>query len=665
MFRSLRHKLLFWFHGFITLNLIIIGLSVAYFQSREAIDLNTKIIAETRAFLLEDYKIQANFFSQETKSSFFFEYKVSQYLDQHQSLLDSIKNNLTLLKNDEITSRFGLQKEINSMISRLSLYDGTFNQMVQLILKRGYKEHGLVGQMRKKAHDIEEYPDINAVAYLSMRRYEKDYFIRFENIYLRKVYELVERVRKDILNSNKMDDQQKSRALSDLESYHQIFTQVVRLDKKLGIFNNTGLKKDLDQDAEILTNEFFDFQQKANFQKEENNRNLKTFFLGFGAVLILIGFLASFVLAKLITDPLSKLSKYINKFVKSDFSYDQHMAVDKKKDEVGRLTQNFMVMKDKILEQLKYFRLKVQERTVELAEANERLTRVNEANSRFVPQEFLNYLGRKSILDIKLGDHVEKDMTILFSDIRNFTRHSESLSPQQNFDFINSYLKTTAPLVKKHGGFIDKYIGDSMMALFPEDPDHAIQTAIESIGAVDLYNKEHKEELKEPIVVGIGIHSGHLILGTIGAEKRMETTVISDAVNIASRMEGLTKLYQSPIIVTGSLIRKLANPELFNFRKIDMVKAKGKQNISEIYEVLDGISDPRQFDLKLQTREQYEKALILYRNKEINESIAIFKDIAAINPMDIAAQIFLKRCGGLIKDGIPDNFDGAEKMFSK
>jgi class 3 adenylate cyclase len=664
MFRSLRHKLLFWFHGFILLNLIIIGLSIAYFQSREGIDYNTQLIAKTRDLLQEDYKVQANFFSEETRSSFFFEYQVSKHLDRHEVLIDSLKSNLMILRDDDITNRFGLGSDVDGMIKRISLYEGTFNQIVQLILKRGFKEHGLEGQMRLAAHKLESYPEIAPIQYLTLRRNEKDYFLRQENIYLSKVHQLSNTIRKDI-NAQSMTVKRRQQILTDIDHYQELLMQVVRLDKKIGLYQQEGLKAELDRDAALMSSNFNAFRHKSLTKKDQINANLKTFFLGLGVVLVGVGFLGSFILSKLITDPLSKLSVYINKFVKSDFTFDQDFAVDKKQDEVGKLTRNFMVMKDKIIEQLKYFRQKVEERTQELAEANESLIEINQANSRFVPKEFLNYLGRESIVDVKLGDNVAKDMTVLFSDIRSFTEISEKMSPQENFDFINNYLKVAVPLVRKHGGFIDKYIGDSIMALFPDEPDNALLSSIDALKAVENFNERNKKQGKEPIVIGIGIHTGHLILGTIGAERRMETTVISDAVNIAARMEGLNKVYDTSILVTGKLVEKLKNPDDFNLRLVDLVRAKGKTNINKIYEVIDGCMDPLIRDLKIQTKDDYESALKLYQNKEIKESMAIFKDIAAVNPSDQAARLFLIRCNSLIEKGIPENFDGAEKMYTK
>jgi adenylate cyclase len=118
----------------------------------------------------------------------------------------------------------------------------------------------------------------------------------------------------------------------------------------------------------------------------------------------------------------------------------------------------------------------------------------NQAYTRFVPKEFLNFLGKESIIDIKLGDQVQKEMTVLFSDIRSFTTLSEQMTPEENFNFINSYLKRMNPIIEKNKGFIDKYIGDAIMALFARSPVDAIQAAIEMQKAILLYNQDRVEK---------------------------------------------------------------------------------------------------------------------------------------------------------------------------
>jgi two-component system sensor histidine kinase ChiS len=193
-----------------------------------------------------------------------------------------------------------------------------------------------------------------------------------------------------------------------------------------------------------------------------------------------------------------------------------------------------------------------------------------------VPREFLKFLEKESIIDVQLGDQVQREMTILFSDIRSFTTLSESMTPKQNFDFLNAYLKRVSPVIRNNSGFIDKYIGDAIMALFPEVPDDALRAAVDMQKQVYDYNLKRQKSGHLPIAIGIGIHTGNIMLGMIGEEQRLEGTVISDAVNLAARLESLTKVYGASILISGQTLSKLDNATDYNCRFIDKVQVKGK-----------------------------------------------------------------------------------------
>jgi len=213
-------------------------------------------------------------------------------------------------------------------------------------------------------------------------------------------------------------------------------------------------------------------------------------------------------------------------------------------------------------------------------------TGMAESFSRFVPKEFLKYLSRESIADVKLGDQTMKEMTILFSDIRSFTKISEKLTPQENIDFLNSYLISIGPVIRKNNGFIDKYIGDAIMALFPDSADDAVNAAIDMHRQLEEFNKLRILCQNDPIKIGIGIHTGDLMLGTIGEQNRIETTVISDSVNIASRLEGLNKKYDSGIIISNDVFLKLKDQKKYNFKNIGSVKIRGKDDPVSVTQVV-------------------------------------------------------------------------------
>ncbi|MEK7990310.1 MAG: adenylate/guanylate cyclase domain-containing protein, partial [Thiotrichaceae bacterium] len=228
-------------------------------------------------------------------------------------------------------------------------------------------------------------------------------------------------------------------------------------------------------------------------------------------------------------------------------------------------------------------RKKVEEERIRFTEE---LYELNQAYQRFVPQEFLNLLDKPKVTDIKLGDHVEKEMTILFADIRDFTRLSEQMTPQENFNFINAYLGEMEPVIRQYGGFIDKYVGDAIMALFPRNADDAVQGALAMLETlIDFNQRDCKQVQKESIRIGIGINTGVLMLGTIGGEKRMDGTVIADAVNLASRVESLTKNYTTDLLITHNTYLKLQDKSSYLIEKVDAVKVKGKSELVTVYAV--------------------------------------------------------------------------------
>lgn len=290
--------------------------------------------------------------------------------------------------------------------------------------------------------------------------------------------------------------------------------------------------------------------------------------------------------------------------------------------------------------------------------------RVSQSYSRFVPRQFLRYLGRDSIEQVKLGDQVQKVMNLLFSDIRSFTTLSEKMTPQENFNFLNSYLMRIGPVIRKNNGFIDKYIGDAIMALFPDSPEDSLRAAIEMQSKIVEYNEHRKNQNYQPIAIGVGLHRGNLMLGTIGEENRMDTTVISDAVNVASRIESMNKFYGSQILVSGDFIDSLINPVNYHFRFLDRVKLKGKNSAISVFEILDSLEE-KEFLTVWENKGQFEKAIQYYQNKEIQEAHILFSELFRKNPKDLAAGLYVKRCAKYLEDGVPEGWDAVETIEFK
>jgi signal transduction histidine kinase/class 3 adenylate cyclase/ActR/RegA family two-component response regulator len=271
------------------------------------------------------------------------------------------------------------------------------------------------------------------------------------------------------------------------------------------------------------------------------------------------------------------------------------------------------------------------------------LSNLNIAYGRFVPHQFIQLMDKQSVVDVKLGDHVEKEMTILFSDIRGFTSISETMKPQENFDFINAYLSRMEPIIAKHNGFIDKYIGDAIMALFPMNVDNAVQAAVRMLQRLVDYNSTRGRPGRPMLKIGIGIHTGWSMLGTVGGENRMDGTVIADAVNLASRTEGMTKIYGVALLITEQVYQKLQNPNEYKIRVIDRVKVKGKTIEVTLYEVFDG-DPPIQLSLKQKTLKDFEQGFRFYHNQQIAAALACFQRVLYLNPEDHAAKVYLDRC---------------------
>ncbi len=269
------------------------------------------------------------------------------------------------------------------------------------------------------------------------------------------------------------------------------------------------------------------------------------------------------------------------------------------------------------------------------------LFQLNEAFSRFVPSQFLQLLDKESIVDVRLGDQVQKEMSVLFSDIRDFTTLSESMTPQDNFKFINAYLSRMEPAIISNQGFINKYIGDGIMALFSGSADDALLAGIAMLQQLADYNQHRTNFGYAPISIGIGINTGSLMLGTVGGKNRMDSTAISDTVNLASRLEGLTKHYGVSLLISGQTLARLHNPMEYSIRFVEQVKVKGKSKAVAVFEVFDG--DTIQIkEGKLATKTIFEEGLWLYHQHCFSEAAKRFKKVLSINPKDTVAQIYLK-----------------------
>ena len=237
------------------------------------------------------------------------------------------------------------------------------------------------------------------------------------------------------------------------------------------------------------------------------------------------------------------------------------------------------------------------------------INQLNLAYERFVPQEFLEQLGKKSIIEIGMGNQVAKNMAVLFADIRGFTSISEKLSAAQVFELLNEVWGILNPVLDYHGAIIDKYIGDSIMALFPKNPENALRAAVDMQYRLIELNATRSRKSLFPIEMGIGLNSGSMILGTVGSESRLNTTVIGDSVNTAARLESLSKQLGVKILVTAEYLSNIHDLSYFNLRSLGRVPLKGKKADTEIFEEFSA----------------HDNSL----KKQIIENIALFKRMVA------------------------------------
>lgn len=271
------------------------------------------------------------------------------------------------------------------------------------------------------------------------------------------------------------------------------------------------------------------------------------------------------------------------------------------------------------------------------------LFQLNQSFSRFVPHQFLQLLGKKSLVDVQLGDQVQQEMSVLFSNIHDFSTLSESMTPQETFKFINAYLSRLEPVIIEHHGFIDKYIGDGIMALFGGSADHAVKAGIAMLRCLEDYNQNRLQSGYLPIQIGIGINTGSLMLGTVGGENRMDGTVISDDVNLASRLEGVTKYYGASLLISQQTLSRLQNSAEYCIRFIEQATVKGKSKPVSVFEIFDA-DEPEIKEGKLATLTIFEEGLFLYHQRAFKNAAQRFEDVLQINPKDKIAQIYWRRC---------------------
>ncbi len=280
---------------------------------------------------------------------------------------------------------------------------------------------------------------------------------------------------------------------------------------------------------------------------------------------------------------------------------------------------------------------------------------------RFVPRQFLRHVSDRGIESIELGKAETEISSVLFSDIRDFTHLSEQMTPQEVLNFLNSYFNRMDKPIHQHDGFIDKFIGDAILAIFEHTDQcnraiNAIEAAIAIQRAVIQYNKDRANCGYAPIRVGIGINTGPVTIGTVGVKERMDTTVLGDTVNLASRLEKLTKTFGVSIIVTAQTLSHIPNHDRFLKRDLGYVKVRGKQQATRIYEIFSADPTPL-LAQKQRIISCYQQGMSAFYNRDWNQAQQNFAQCLKDYPNDKASEYFLKRSQQYSKTPPKDDSD--------
>ncbi len=324
---------------------------------------------------------------------------------------------------------------------------------------------------------------------------------------------------------------------------------------------------------------------------------------------------------------------------------------------IGNLTNNYF--SDRIVENLGIFADgagTIVENSVLFVHIRELESRIRHVFSKFVPAEVINdLLTRGSDEALMVGE--KRTIVVLFSDIRSFTAISENNKAEDVVAFLNRHFSIMVEVIKRHGGSIDKFIGDAIFAIFgapisyEDNAMRAVQAAVDMIGAMGQVETGFLNLPDTGYAIGIGVHEGPAIVGNIGSSDKFDYTAIGDTVNIASRLEGLTKHYHRRILVSEEIATKTGDS--FDLREVDRVKVKGRLNATSLYAV-ENVENA----LTAEARIQFDKGIKLYKQGNWETALDYFKAVRQLDSDDPITAEFIDRCEKFLLSP-PDSWDGA------
>ena len=302
----------------------------------------------------------------------------------------------------------------------------------------------------------------------------------------------------------------------------------------------------------------------------------------------------------------------------------------------------------------------------QMAEAIESMKRGLRAFQKYVPSSLVRELIGSG-QEVELGGE-NREITLFFSDIKDFTPLSENFTPQELMLHLSEYLNAMTYYIQEHRGTVDKYIGDSIMAFWGapvKQNNHAELACRAAVGCrniIAVMNEGWIKENKPPLYTRIGIHSGMSVVGNLGSEDRMNYTAMGDCVNLASRLEGVNKIYGTSIIVSETTYRKTADK--FLYRQLDTVAVKGKKRGIKIYELIDDI-DVHVEQEKIAFIHDFEKGVQLYRKCEFQSAFDLFEPLQNNHPEDLSIKLYIERCENFITNPPPADWDGVFQIEIK
>jgi class 3 adenylate cyclase len=308
------------------------------------------------------------------------------------------------------------------------------------------------------------------------------------------------------------------------------------------------------------------------------------------------------------------------------------------KDELGKVTCGLNTMAEELQKQIN------------------QINSMTESTIRFVPVQFMEHLGVTDITKMKLGDNVQRIFTILFFDIRAFSVNSEIMSAAENFVFINKVLGVSGPIIRANNGFVDKYLGDAAMALFVNAVD-AVRAGI-AVYKKLILDKETRIKIGgDGISIGVGIHTGSVMMGIVGENERLSSTVISKNVNMASRLESLTKQTKSGMLISRDTMNAISGYEKeFQYRFIGMLRAAGVNEVVGVFDMLDALPEKIRRQ-RLATKRIFESGVRKFHTREYETAYKRFEKVLSEDPSDACATNCLaETCRRIADPNLPSVF---------